>query len=185
MTTRPRRALRCALLPALLLAACTGFHEVVPGVYRDRQPAEDEMVVHIERHGIRTLVRLRGETPDTAPSRRAAWAMDVDVVDIPMSARRLPTKATLLRLWETLDRAERPLLFHCRAGVDRTGLASALAVLHDTGDLSAARRQLALLPYGHVPFGPTQAMDEVLQRFAATGGGSPFPDWVRDTYEPE
>lgn len=177
--------MRPRLLPALLLAlapACTGFHEVAPGIYRDRQPAEDELVRAIERHDIRTVIVLRGAGEGAAPSRRAALATDVRCVHVPISATRLPPPDRLLRLWDAIAHAERPILFHCRAGVDRTGLAAALAVLHDTGDLDRARGQLALIPFGHVGIWGTEAMDEVLDRYEPWHGRLPFPAWVEQVY---
>jgi hypothetical protein len=66
----------------------------------------------------------------------------------------------------------------------RTGLAAALVVLHDTGDLAAARAQLALLPYGHVAWSNTGVLDEVLDGYAPFHGTLAFPDWVRQHYAP-
>lgn len=172
------------LLTALVvvLASCTGFYETRPGeLYRDRQPAEDELARDIERYDLQTIVLLRGLSEDTKPSRRAAWAADIDFVHIQISAQRLPSPEKLLQLWATIDQAKRPILFHCRAGVDRTGLAMALALLHDTGDLEQARGQLVLLPYGHVGIG-TGAMTEVLDLYEPWHGRMDFPEWVREVY---
>ena len=176
------RAASLSSMALLLLAACTGFHEVVPGVYRDRQPAEDELSAAIEQHGIRTVVMLRKLTEASAPTRRAALAADGAFVNVPMSAGRLPPPDTLLALWNAIDTAQRPLLLHCRAGVDRTGLASALLVLHDSGNLDAARAELSLLPHGHLGWFGTSAMDEVLARYAPYAGKLTFPEWVRTVY---
>ena len=175
-----------ALAAALVLVSCTGFHEIRPGqLYRDRQPAEDELLESIEEHGIRTVVMLRGLNEDTRVTRRAAWAANIDFVHLPMSARSLPSAERLRSLWQTIARAERPILFHCRAGVDRTGLAAALAVLHDTDDLEAAREQLDVIPYGHVPLFGTEAMDDVLDRYAPHHGQMPFGRWIEEVYAPE
>jgi protein tyrosine/serine phosphatase len=153
----------------------------VPGsIYRDRQPAEDDLVARVEDYGIKTVVALRGR--GSAPARRAALATGITFIGLPMSARRLPTVDELLQLWTTIATAERPMLFHCRAGVDRTGLASALAVLHDTDDLAAARAQLALIPYGHLGWFGTAAMDEVLDRYEPWHGTMSFPEWVEQIY---
>lgn len=166
----------------LALAACTGFHAVRDGeIYRCPQPGEDDLARWIERYDIRTVVCLRGDGDASAPSRRAA-AVLAQFESVPMSATRAPQPGTLLRLWDLFDHAERPILLHCRAGVDRTGLASALAVLHDTGDLAQARSQLALVPYGHLGMFGTQAMDEVLDAYAPHHGTMSFPDWVKDVY---
>ena len=172
---------------ALMVAVqgCTGFREVRSGVFRSPQPTEDALARTIERHGIRTVVLLRGRNEDTAGTERAAVGQDIAFVHVPMSATRLPAPETLLALWQVAETAPRPLLVHCRAGVDRTGLASALVVLHDTGDLDAAKAQLDFVPYGHVAAFGTQAMDEVLERYATWHGRRTFPDWVRDVYAAE
>ena len=173
------------LLPLALTAACTGFQYVSPDVFRSPQPGEDQLARRILAHDIRTVVCLRGHGDETAASRRATAAAGAEFVNVPMSARRLPPPATLLELWHIADSAERPLLLHCRAGVDRTGLAAAIVVLHDTGDLGRARAQLALVPYGHVGAMGTEAMGEVLDRYERHAARLSFPDWIRDVYAAE
>ncbi len=147
---------------------------------------EDLLARTVTEHGIRSIVCLRGSGQSRGPSERAAIGTDVAFWNVPMSATRLPSPATLLALWEVAQNAERPLILHCRAGVDRTGLASAIVVLHDTGDLDAADEQLDLVPYGHVAWTQTGAMDEVLERYAPHHTrGVPFPEWVSEVYAEE
>ena len=165
----------------LALAACTGFREARPGVYRSPQADEDRLVRRIEQYDIRTVVCLRGGR-SARSSERAADAADVAFHAVPMSATRLPHPDTLLALWRIAAEAERPVLLHCRAGVDRTGLACAIVALHDTGDLAAARSQLALVPNGHLGAFGTEAMDEVLDRYEPHAGELSFPDWVERVY---
>ena len=173
------------LLPLALTAACTGFQYVSPDVFRSPQPGEDQLARRILAHDIRTVVCLRGHGDETAASRRATAAAGAEFVNVPMAARRVPPPATLLELWHIAGSAERPLLLHCRAGVDRTGLAAAIVVLHDTGDLGRARAQLALVPYGHVGAMGTEAMGEVLDRYEPHAARLSFPDWIRDVYAAE
>lgn len=171
-----------AVLISVVLGACTGFRTVVPGVYRSPQASEERLSSRIDAHRIKTVVCLRGDNTPQQASARAASASGVSWIQVSMSATRRPKPATLLALWEVAATAERPLLLHCRAGVDRTGLASALVVLHDTGDLEQARAQLAFLPYGHIAaFGP-KAMDEVLDEFAPFADRMAFPEWVTSVY---
>ncbi len=173
------------LLLVAMASACTGLHEVRPGVFRSPQPSDDSLARAIDRHELKTVVCLRGMASASAPSQRAANGAGIAFWNVPMSATRLPSPETLLALWRIATDAERPLLLHCRAGVDRTGLACALLVLHDTGDLGLARGQLGLLPYGHLGVFGTQAMGEVLDRYAPHHGSLAFPDWVRDVYRKE
>lgn len=171
-------------LPLLALAGCTGFHEEARGVFRSPQPSEDQLARRIERHGIRSVLCLRGGR-SARLSARATEAADARFYEVSLSAHREPHPNKLLELWHVAANAERPILVHCRAGVDRTGLAMALIVLHDTGDLDQARAQLALLPYGHVGLGGTQAMDAVLDAYAPFAEELAFPDWVERVYAPE
>jgi uncharacterized protein (TIGR01244 family) len=171
---------------ACVLAACTGFRAVSPGVFRSPQPGEDQLARRIADHGIKTVVCLRGNDGEpTAMSARATLAAGATFWNVPMSATRRPRPETLLELWRIADRAERPLLLHCRAGVDRTGLAAAIVVLHDTGDLEQARGQLSLVPNGHMWWGEAGAMDEVLDRYEPHAATMTFPDWIRDVYAAE
>jgi uncharacterized protein (TIGR01244 family) len=178
------RLVLCLLaLAATTLTSCTGFHTIVDGAfYRDRQPTEDELVEHISREGIRTVVMLRSLNEDTRATRRAAWVSGADFVNVPISAKRLPTPAQLRAIWQVIETAARPVLFHCRAGVDRTGLCAALSVLHETGSLALARRQLAAIPFGHVGMFGTESMGRVLDLFEASHAGLSFGAWVDSVY---
>jgi protein tyrosine/serine phosphatase len=168
----------------LMLPACTGFREVGSGVYRSGQAGEDRLARRIEQNEIRTVVCLRGENGTTAASARAALGTGAAWWNVPFSATRTPSPETLLELWRVAEHAPRPMLIHCRAGVDRTGLASALVVLHDTGDLARARAQLSFLPHGHLAAFGTEKMDEVFDRYAPHHGTMSFPDWVTNVYAP-
>ncbi len=168
-----------------LLTACTSFREVRPGVFRSGQPTEDWLARRIEQYGMQSVICLRGSNDNSAPTARAAVGAGIVFASVPMSATSPPRPATLLELWRLAANAPRPVLLHCRAGVDRTGLAAALFVLHDTGDLALARAQLALLPHGHLALFGQQAMDAVLDRYEPHHGKLSFPDWVQQVYAAE
>jgi hypothetical protein len=143
------------------------FHTILPGqFYRCSQPSPEQLEQLIRRHGIRTVVNLRGPCPSLNPSFAWYWsecrksaALDVCQEDLCFSAGRLPAVPEVRRLVEVLDRSERPLLFHCHRGADRTGLASVVAMLL-YGDVSYedARRQLGLR-YGHITLGRPANLD--------------------------
>ena len=60
---------------------------------------------------------------------------------------------------QTLREAPKPVLIHCKAGSDRTGLISALYCLTLKGETPAqADRELSVW-YGHIPLTKTIAMD--------------------------
>lgn len=177
-------ALACSL-PLLLAAGCVNFHAVEEGrMYRSAQPDEEQLSRWIEEYDIKTVLRLRGSGRTRGLSYRPTVGADIAFVQVPLSATRLPPKERLLELWQVFETAEYPMLVHCRAGADRTGLVSSLYVLHRTGDLDRARAQLALIPYLHTGLLGSGAMDRVLDMYAPYQDRMSFPDWVREVYEP-
>jgi protein tyrosine phosphatase (PTP) superfamily phosphohydrolase (DUF442 family)/catechol 2,3-dioxygenase-like lactoylglutathione lyase family enzyme len=171
-------------------------HPVIPGrVYRSAQPDEGDVTELTARHGIRTVLNLRGTTPwDEGwyqPECRATAAAGVSQEDVTLSAHALPFPAELKRVVEVLDRTEYPVLVHCKQGADRTGLVSAMVMLlYTDATLDEARRQL-LPRYGHWPVARTANMDrffDLYQRKLGAEGGTHTPDrfrrWVLSEYCP-
>lgn len=146
-------------------------HTVLVGqVYRCAQLRPRQLRELIQTHGIRTVVNLRGISPGTDwydAEARLTHELDINQEDITLSAYRLPPRGELLRLIDVLDHAEGPLLIHCKQGADRTGLASAIAVLmFTTESLAEARKQL-WPSRGHFRFGRTAAMDQFFDLYEA------------------
>jgi protein tyrosine phosphatase (PTP) superfamily phosphohydrolase (DUF442 family) len=124
------------------------FHVVVPGlVFRSAQLSDTELEAVIEKHGIRTVINLRGccnPFPWYLDECRATHRHGVNQEDIGFSAGRLPPVPEIRRLVEALERTEYPVLIHCNRGADRTGLASAVVTLLMTdASLAEGRRQLS------------------------------------------
>jgi protein tyrosine phosphatase (PTP) superfamily phosphohydrolase (DUF442 family) len=171
------------------------LHEVIPGrVLRCNQPTADSLARIVEAHGVRTVVNLRGfcpspDAPWYADEVRVLNAAGVCQEDVTFSANRLPPPAELRRLIEVLDRADPPVLVHCKQGADRTGLTSVVALLlHSDATLARARRQL-WPRYGHFPVARTAAMDEFFDRYERWLAGRDhtpalFRDWAANHYTP-
>jgi protein tyrosine/serine phosphatase len=208
-TPPPRRS----FLAAVLRGAATGvvlavigeagrvlftdnFHTIETGqFYRCSQPSPRHLKKLIAAHHIRTVVNLRGScTPPLdwyLNESRATADLGICQEDLCFSAGRLPPAGELRRLIEVLDRSDRPLLFHCQRGADRTGLASAVALLLCT-DLpyAEARRQLGLR-YGHIALRRPANLDLFfdiyegwLARNGLTHSRDVFRRWAEDEYCP-
>ena len=107
----------------------------------------------------------------------------VDHVDIPFSARHLPSPETLNNLLAEFDHGRYPLLIHCQAGSDRTGLASTLYVhLMKKTPLDEAERSQLTWHYGHLPVGPTKAMDDFFTLYRNTSRGEDMRTWIKKDY---
>jgi len=201
---RRRWWLACGCAAALLLVlgkevgpvlVGRNFHEVVPGhVYRCAQQSGAGLEELARRHGIRTVINLRGFSalaPWFVEESRALHRLNLAQEDVCLSAYRLPPVQEVRRLVEILDRAEYPVVLHCRRGADRTGLASAVVLLLQTdASLPAARGQLALR-YGHLPVGRPANLDQFFDLYAEWLGQhglahsqAVFRRWLTDGYCP-
>lgn len=135
----PRRVYPWLWLLLLIAAAGAGaryylsVHEVIPGqVYRSGQPTERMLERAIRRQHIRSVLNLRGKSEsresyaeETELTRRLGLAQ----YDLRFHAFLPPALPETRALVHVLDRAPKPLLIHCQAGVDRTGWAVAVTRL--------------------------------------------------------
>lgn len=141
------------------------FNTVIPGeLYRSGQMSPHQLKDYLEEYGIKTVVNLRGDNhgsdwyeAEVAESRD----LRVEHVDFGISARRELTSDRAAQLMAVLRTAQKPILIHCKAGADRSGLVSALylAIIKERSP-DVAKAQLSIR-YGHIslPFIPEYAMD--------------------------
>ncbi len=148
------------------------IHAVEEGAfYRSGQLGTDHLAATIKRCGIRTIVNLRGAAPGQEwYEQEIATARNLRVghIDLSMSADKEPDPETLERLVLYMRESPKPMLAHCKAGADRSGLASALYLLtlrHKPP--SEASGQLSFW-YGHFPWlcSKTAAMDNAFERLS-------------------
>jgi hypothetical protein len=144
-------------------------HTVIPSrVYRSAQMSRARLERSIHEKRIRTVINLRGCCPNMPwylEEARATHATGISQEDITLSAKRFPHPGEIGRLIDVFDHTDYPVLLHCAAGADRTGLASAIAILILTDrSLAAARRQL-WPRYGHFAVGRTGRLDEFLDYY--------------------
>ncbi|MFL5328891.1 MAG: tyrosine-protein phosphatase [Gemmataceae bacterium] len=163
------------------------LHTVIPGsVYRCAQPSADEVRRDVAKYGIKTLINLRGCNANGdwyLSESRAGTELDIAQEDVTFSAGRLPDPVEMRRLVEVLDRAEHPVLIHCRRGVDRTGLTSAIVQMLYAGVSPPEARQQLSYRYGHFPWGRTAAMlrfFDLYDRWLAANGSPHSPEKFRE-----
>ena len=170
------------------------FDEVVPGqVYRSSQPDPDHLRSWIQAYHIRTVINLRGDSnPDVASEVEVLRRSGVNYVSLRLNARRLPTRDELRRLMQIIEQAERPVLIHCRAGADRTSLASFIAAMAVAGEsFETARRQISIR-YWHVGDWGDDVADPAnayknwcRSQHLPTAGWAQFREWATNVYNPD
>lgn len=203
LPTRRRRIWRwalCAVLAVPLIFVVNeairvtvgfNFHTVIPReLYRCAQPSEGDLERLVRDYGVRTVVNLRGRLDGAdwyEEESRACQRLGVSNEVLTMSATRLPARHEVRRLIEILDRAERPIVLHCRQGADRTGLATAIAMLlRDNVAYADAKASLGLR-CGHWPIGPTANLSGFFDEYEgwlASRKHTPelFREWVNNHY---
>ncbi len=161
---KPRKRLKRGLsafgIVALLFGAYLGglqllgnFHEVLPGeLYRSAQPSGADIDTYAARYGIKTILNLRGQNTADWYLQESAAAKKAGITHInyPLSASHIVTPQQAHELLALMRDAPKPLLIHCQAGADRTGLVSVLYLQQIAGiDEETAEEQLSLR-FGHI-----------------------------------
>jgi protein tyrosine/serine phosphatase len=206
---QPRRRKRRAVVRSTFLAAALGL--AVPGsflmrpwldgnvgvvdpglVIRSAQPTS-QLERMIKEHHLESILNLRGGSsrdPWYTAEVRTADASGVSLFDLPLNATRRPGRRELLLIIDVLDRCTYPLLIHCKAGADRTGLASALYLMQRRGESPRQAMRAFTLFHSHIPFFGTQHLHEPLEEYATwldskqlAHTAQRFRDWVKDDYQ--
>ncbi|HUR44810.1 MAG TPA: dual specificity protein phosphatase family protein [Candidatus Saccharimonadales bacterium] len=156
---------------ALYIYKKNNFHILTPGkAYRSAQLDKQALKDCIRDFGIKTILNLRESAKDAGwytDEKSVAAEHGVNHIDVNLSeydevpVEELDKIATLLR------DAPKPVLIHCAAGADRTGLVSALYRYKLEG--LAPEKSFAELSmwYGHVPLlrNKVLAMDNSFWRY--------------------
>lgn len=186
----PRRRMRWRLGLYLVFLTClawplyqafhiflsSNFHEVLPGqVFRSAQQRPEPLKEMIRRHGIKTVINLRGLCnghPWYMDQCEAVQDLGINQEDLSFSAHRMPSAPELARLIEVLDNTEYPILLHCRQGADRTGLAAVVVRFLYTEDTLEQALTHMSYRYGHLPVGKTLYLDRFFELYT---------HWLRTT----
>lgn len=145
------------------------FHEVLPGeLYRSAQLKPGDLARYEQQYGIKTVINLRGANEGKSwydGEREEASLLDMHYINFRMKASRELGPGEAMALIALMREAPKPLLIHCRAGADRTGLASAIymAAIAKHGEWAAERQMW--MTYGHIalPFLSTFAMNRTFE----------------------
>jgi protein tyrosine/serine phosphatase len=167
------------------------LHRLGDQAWRSAQPSPWTIRCLRLRHGLRTVVNLRGDQHDSRIARIEREACDrlgVAYVPFKVKSREMPSRENLLDLRDLMAGLDYPVLFHCKSGADRAGLVSTLYLHWMLGvSIREARRQLSFVRYGHVSLARTGILDHVFSCYLDAIRLQPmdFTTWVRYHYDSE
>jgi protein tyrosine phosphatase (PTP) superfamily phosphohydrolase (DUF442 family) len=165
---------------------------VDPGrVIRAAQPTS-QLAALIKEHHLASILNLRGGSPRDwwyTAEVRTAEKSGVAFFDVPLSATRRPSRHDLLVLIDLFEHCTYPLLIHCKAGADRTGLASAIYLMMQRGEAPRQAARSFSFYYSHLPIFGTERLHAPLDEYAAWLQANSlehtprlFREWVRNDY---
>jgi protein tyrosine/serine phosphatase len=150
---------------------------VEPGnFYRSGQIPGGRLSAVVRRHGIRTVINLRGAAPQEDWYRAelsACESLGVAHEDFDWFKDHLPEPESLAAFVRLINEAERPILVHCQGGVHRSAVASACYLLMNGASVDEARDEFGLF-FNDAPIGGLLDLYE--------GSALPFAQWVATVY---
>ena len=193
------RRLKLTLLVCAFLACTTlgtlyyvgvlddNFRTIAAGrVYRSAQMSGPHLAEAVKQYGLKSVLNLQSEAV------KAQWyqdevktcaALGVEHHTVPIHLGRLTEPENVATLIDRLEQGPFPLLLHCRAGADRSGLAGALYLMVvEKKSLDEALSAQVTWRYGHTPLGQAVAIDEFFALYRATANGRDIKTWVTTVY---
>ena len=167
------------------------FGTVTEGkVYRSAMPSGKEVKAKINRHNIKTVLRLVGikdQNTESYEEESAAIAeTDAKLLIASLPTSRKPYRSELQTLFSHLDSIKKdglPVLIHCQQGSDRTGLVSVIWLRdYENIPFQQAREQMDFWPHMHVG---GDSIDDFLDEFEKFSGNDPtitIQYWVKTNY---
>jgi len=141
-----------------LYAYVSFYSKIIPvvedRVYRSGQLPATSLEEAIKEKDIRTIINLRGKISGSKwyiGEKTVSDRYGVKLYDIGLDSNDLPRHRKLMTLTYILQEADKPVLIHCRRGVDRTGMVSAIALLLEKDPPFSQIKEQFSFRYGVIP----------------------------------
>jgi hypothetical protein len=124
-------------------------------VYRSAQLSASRLDAVIQTYGIRTIIALLGSEKGASwyeNEKAVAERHQIQMLNIGFGSHELPQYNRLNQLVDAMLSVPRPILLHCYRGADRSGMASAIAlILNDASSLETIEKQFSWR-FGVIPY---------------------------------
>ncbi len=156
----------------------TNLSKVDEGVYRSAQLTPWKLKKLIKKYNFKTIINLRGNNKNYLykKEKEICEKLGVEYYTVSLLSRspHKIRKEELEKLIFLLQNAKKPLLFHCKAGADRSGFVAVLYhILNGKDKFEAIKKELKL-KYGYLAF--TKA-GRIKKLFELYNEKEDFLDW--------
>jgi uncharacterized protein (TIGR01244 family) len=153
------------------------FHKVDEGVYRSAQLMPWRLKKIIKKYGIKTIINLRGNNKNFLyeKEKEICEQMGVEYYTVSLLSRSPEKirKSELEKLVDILKNAKKPILFHCKAGADRTGFTAVLWHILKGRDKNEAIKKELNIKYLYFPWSKAGKIKKVFELYE----GGDFIEW--------
>ena len=156
----------------------TNFHKVDEGVYRSAQLTPWKLKKIIKKYNIKTIINLRGNKKNYLyeKEKEICEKMGVKYISFSIASRSLPKPEEIEKLVEFFKNEQKPMLFHCKAGADRTGFVATLYhIINGKNKKDAIKRELKL-KYGYLSLSKAGRIKKLFEEYNEK---EDFLLWVR------
>lgn len=144
--------------------------------YGSRQMGPKALEKAIKKHGIQTVLNMRGKNPGSPwydAEVEVCQRLGIAHEDFGWSKNQLPNPESLAKFIGIVENGTKPFLAHCEGGTHRTGAAAACYLLLKGASPAAAREQFGPM-FNDAPIGRVVDLYEE--------SGMPFKQWVHEAY---
>jgi len=124
------------------------FHIVDDGIWRSAQPSVESITI-MQKHGLKTIINLRADKENHLWESRISDSLSLQYFHIPMDGREVPDTADLNKILRVIENQQnKPVVYHCLGGKDRTGIVTAIYRLKNS-DIGFEEVHTEMLMYGY------------------------------------
>ncbi|MDU8929289.1 tyrosine-protein phosphatase [Alisedimentitalea sp. MJ-SS2] len=164
----------------------TNVKEIDAGVFRSNQPNIWRLRRFKRRGGVSVLNLRGGRLAPVALEIEACDDLGLEYFGMHMASTELPSRDTVLKLIEMMERLPRPVMMHCKSGADRTGLASGIYLMAFKGVSPEEAAKQLTWKHAHLWFSKKGVLRSLFKQYQpAYDKGQDFMDWVRNDYDPK
>ncbi len=121
------------------------FRQLNKWVYKGSAPRNEQDILSLKELGIRTLINLRwGNIKETRNEKKWCEKAGIKYIHVPLLPGKIPSKKDIDKILAILENSNNNLIYvHCKQGVDRTGLVTAIyRIKHEKWPLNLAYNEM-------------------------------------------